>query len=51
MQYWELFWTAFLLVSGFSFAFITFVVTIKGFRDLLGMFYRLSQQQRESSNE
>jgi hypothetical protein len=51
MQYWELFWTAFLLVSGFSFAFITLVVTIRGFRDLLGMFHRLSQQRGESCKE
>jgi hypothetical protein len=51
MKYWELFWTVFLLVSGFSFAFITLVVTVKGFRDLLGMFHRLSLQQRESSKE
>jgi hypothetical protein len=51
MQYWELFWTVFLLVSGFSFAFITLVVTVKGFRDLLDMFHRLSQQRGEGSKE
>jgi hypothetical protein len=51
MQYWELFWTAFLIISGISFAFITLVVTLKGFRDLVNMFHRLGQQRGESSEE
>ena len=45
MESWKLFWTIFLVVSGGSFAFITAVVTVKGFRDLLEMFSRLSQQK------
>jgi hypothetical protein len=45
MESWRLFWTVFLIVSGTSFAFITLVVTVKGFRDLLEMFSSLSQQK------
>jgi len=45
MESWKIFWTVFLLVSGVSFAFITIVVTVKGFRDLLDMFTRLGQQK------
>jgi len=45
MESWRLFWTVFLIVSGASFAFITVVVTVKGFKDLLEMFTRLSQQK------
>jgi hypothetical protein len=48
MESWKLFWTIFLVVSGASFAFITVVVSVKGFRDLLDMFSRLSEQQEES---
>jgi hypothetical protein len=51
MQYWKLFWTIFLLVSGASFAFITLVVTAKGFRDLLDMFSSLSQRKPENHEE
>ena len=45
MEGWKVFWTVFLLVSGTSFAFITIVVTMKGFRDLLDMFTRLGEQK------
>jgi hypothetical protein len=45
MESWKLFWTMFLLVSGASFAFITLVVTVKGFRDLLDMFSSLGRQK------
>jgi len=48
MESWRIFWTIFLVVSGVSFAFITAVVTVKGFKDLLDMFSRLSEQQEES---
>ena len=48
MGSWLLFWTIFLVVSGASFAFITVVVTVKGFRDLLDMFSGLTEQQEES---
>ena len=47
MESWRLFWTLFLVVSGVSFAFITVVVTVKGFRDLLEMFSRLTEQKEE----
>jgi hypothetical protein len=48
MESWRVFWTIFLVVSGVSFAFITVVVTVKGFRDLLDMFSRLGEQQERS---
>ena len=48
MESWKLFWTIFLLISGASFAFITVVVTVKGFRDLLDMFSGLRRQQKEN---
>ena len=48
MESWRLFWTVFLVVSGVSFAFITAVVTVKGFGDLLEMFSRLSEQREGS---
>jgi hypothetical protein len=48
MESWRLFWTVFLLVSGVSFAFITVVVTVKGFRDLLDMFSGLTEQKEET---
>jgi len=48
MRYWQVFWTVSLLVAGTSFAFITLVVTIKGFRDLREMFSSLSQQREDS---
>ena len=46
-NYWLLVWTISLLVAGASFAIITLVVTIRGFKDLRAMFNRLRQQQRE----
>ncbi|HZS04482.1 MAG TPA: hypothetical protein VFD58_06570 [Blastocatellia bacterium] len=49
MNFWKLFWTVSLLIAGPSFAWITLVVTIKGFRDLRLMFRRLSQQSEEQS--
>jgi hypothetical protein len=45
MRYWVLFWTAGILIAGFSFAFVTIVVTIKGGRDLREMFSRLRDQK------
>jgi len=48
MHYWKLFWMVFLLIAGTSFAFITAVVTVKGFGDLLRMFTNLSRQKDES---
>ena len=45
MKYWEWFWTISLVVAGAAFAFITVIVTIKGFRDLREFFNQLSKQQ------
>ncbi len=41
---WLLFWTISLLIAGASFAFISVVVAIRGFKDLREMFSRLDQQ-------
>lgn len=49
MKYWQVFWMASLLVAGASFAGITAVVTVRGFRDLSDMFSRLRRQQDEDS--
>ena len=48
MKYWQMFWTISLVVAGISFAFITVVVTIRGYKDLREMFGRLSR--RNDSN-
>lgn len=45
MTYWLIFWTAALLVAGSSFALISLVVTVRGYRDLLNMFSGLRQQK------
>ena len=50
MKFWQLFWEVSLIVSGTAFAFITAVVTIKGFRDIRNMFQALVKQ-RESSED
>ncbi len=47
MTYWRLFWTAALLLAGSSFAAITLIVTVRGYRDLLSMFSGLRAQQGE----
>jgi hypothetical protein len=47
MKYWQIFWMFSLLVAGASFAIITFVVTIKGFKDLRDMLTRLGKQQEK----
>jgi len=44
MRYWELFWTASLLVAGGAFAFITIVVIVKGGPDLREMLRQLRRQ-------
>jgi len=44
MKYWQMFWTISLVVAGISFAFITVVVTIRGYKDLREMFGRLSRR-------
>jgi hypothetical protein len=49
MRYWQAFWTASLLVAGASFAGITAVVTVRGFRDLGDLFSRLRRQRDDQS--
>ena len=44
MAFWKGFWMASLLIAGSSFAFITLVVSIRGFADLLNMFSNLRKQ-------
>ena len=46
MYYWQIFWTASVLVAGLSFAFVTVVVILKGGRDLKEMFNRLLEQRK-----
>ncbi len=48
MSYWELFWTGALIVAASSFAVITVIVTFRGYRDLMQMFQRLTQQGKEN---
>lgn len=45
MNYWQTFWTGALVVAGSSFAVITAIVTVRGYRDLMHMFRRLSAQR------
>jgi len=47
MNYWLVFWTGALVVAGFSFAFITAIVTVKGYSDLIQMFRRLTAHGKE----
>ncbi len=51
MYYWQMFWTAAVLVAGLAFAFVTLVVTMKGGKDLREMFARLLEQKKKSSTE
>ncbi|HEY9232616.1 MAG TPA: hypothetical protein VIS78_10720 [Blastocatellia bacterium] len=44
MKYWQMFWTISLVVAGVAFAFITVVVTVRGYKDLREMFGRLSRR-------
>jgi hypothetical protein len=46
MRFWQLFWTASLLIAGAAFAFITVVVTFKGFHDLREWFGSLTRQNQ-----
>ena len=49
MNHWLAFWTLALVVAGISFAVITGIVTIKGYRDLRTMFSRLAEQRMDDS--
>jgi hypothetical protein len=44
---WLIFWTLMLVVAGGSFAVITLVVTMRGFRDLRQWFATLSRQNAD----
>jgi len=45
MNYWLTFWTVSLVAAGVSFAVITGIVVVKGYRDLRLMFRRLAEQR------
>jgi len=45
MNYWLIFWTVSLVAAGVSFAVITGIVVVKGYRDLRVMFGRLAEQR------
>ena len=45
MYFWQVFWTASVMIAGLAFAFVTVVVTLKGGKDLRDMFRRLLEQQ------
>jgi hypothetical protein len=45
MNYWLIFWTASLVIAAVSFAVITGIVMVKGYRDLRLMFNRLAEQR------
>ncbi len=47
MRYWEIFWTFWLIAAGLSFAVITAIVTVKGYRDLRNMFSGLASQKEQ----
>ena len=45
MNYWLIFWTVWLVIAGVSFAVITGIVMIKGYKDLRLLFSRLAEQR------
>ena len=45
MNDWLVFWTAWLVIAAVSFAVITGIVTVKGYKDLRSMFRRLAEQR------
>ena len=49
MNYWILFWSIALVVAGTSFAVITAIVAVKGYKDLRIMFSRLAHQRNEGN--
>jgi Flp pilus assembly pilin Flp len=49
MNYWLVFWSFSLVAAGVSFAIITGIVTVKGYRDLRTMFSRLSEQRTDDN--
>ena len=51
MNPWLTFWTLMLVIAGGSFAAITIVVTVRGFRDLRQWFASLSRQASAAPEE
>lgn len=49
MNYWIVFWTGALVIAGCSFAVITVVVSVSGYRDLIRMFRRLKAQGQKGN--
>lgn len=45
MNHWLAFWTVWLVIAAISFAVITAIVMVKGYRDLRSMFSRLAEQR------
>jgi hypothetical protein len=45
MNYWLVFWIVSLVTAGVSFAVITGIVMVKGYKDLRMMFSRLAEQR------
>ena len=45
MNYWLIFWTVWLVIAGVSFAVITGIVMVKGYKDLRSMFSGLVEQR------
>lgn len=48
MRAWQYFWAASLLIAGVSFAGITLLVAIRGFRDLRALFRHLRERKDEA---
>ncbi|MGE5111629.1 MAG: hypothetical protein ACM3JB_12270 [Acidobacteriaceae bacterium] len=49
MNFWEAFWTFWLITAGTSFAVITGIVTVKGYQDLRNMFSGLAAQRTKDN--
>jgi hypothetical protein len=51
MNAWRIFWEACLIVAGVTFAGITAVVAVRGFKDLRDMFASLARQKRSNNGD
>ena len=49
MNFWMIFWTGALVIAGCSFAVITAIVSVRGYRDLMQMFRRLAALRGEEN--
>jgi hypothetical protein len=45
MRYWQTFWMFWLVIAGLSFAVITVIVAVRGYKDLRNMFTGLASQK------